>query len=147
MEITITPPIEEGLPRVYRRTDNIPAQLMFDVIHHFETGLNRSRTYKVNLTNPRDNNTVDLRYVRVIDAAPTAYVKYHVFTRQDEDTHLSSSSSAPLPSNSARSQPASLSSGSVAGVVVGLICSLSRIQLQTDSGLYDRQGAEHFASL
>jgi hypothetical protein len=103
LQVTVTPPADEGPPRIRTLNDSIPDSLVVnEVIHYFESGLNRSSRYEVELLNPFTDSNVDLRYLQILDAVPQ---------------------SAAEPGASASSRPSvkqALRPGAVAGIVVGL---------------------------
>lgn len=121
LEVTITPPQDEGPPRTHFLTDMVPVNdLHYDAMHYFEAGLNRSSMYTVTLTNPALNvtgNVLDLRYVRIIDAPPTRYVAVFDDHSFEKGSHpfFSAPSSSVSDDNSE-----SVSPGAIAGIVVRL---------------------------
>jgi hypothetical protein len=70
-QITVKPPANEGPSRVRLMNDSIPDNLVVnDVIHYFESGLNRNSRYEVEILNPILDSAVDLRYLEIFDAPP-----------------------------------------------------------------------------
>lgn len=68
-EITVTPPEDEGPSRKLSLNDYVPASnTHFYVMHYFESGLNSSNEYTVEMVNPDvgEDNVLDLRYLQIV---------------------------------------------------------------------------------
>jgi hypothetical protein len=72
IQVTVTPPETEGPPRVRIVNDSIPlyGSIEPEVMHYFESGLNRDSQYEVEIRNPSAGNVVDLTYLQILDAVP-----------------------------------------------------------------------------